>query len=218
MPNLFGKVLLTIIYAVMVIALVGCSSGAVVEDIGPVASVEAPATPVPETAEELPAQDGQPAEQDQANVPTEIIEPVSPVIPTTATQTEPKIDMGQATRSQSDLPAEIIEPVSPVTPAEPAEEKATSMDQQSQEPLKGSENLVAAVIADLTRRRGIPANEIALVSVEAVDWSDTSLGCPEEGFMYAQVITPGYSIILEAGGQAYNYHTDQAENFVLCEQ
>jgi hypothetical protein len=36
--------------------------------------------------------------------------------------------------------------------------------------------------------------------------------------MYAQVITPGYLIILAAEGQQYEYHTDQAANVVLCQQ
>lgn len=61
-------------------------------------------------------------------------------------------------------------------------------------------------IADLARRFDIPANSIAVRTLESVDWPDASLGCPEPGFMYAQVITPGYRIILEAGGRMYAYH------------
>jgi len=34
---------------------------------------------------------------------------------------------------------------------------------------------------------------------------------------YAQVETPGYMILLEAGGQSYNYHTDAIETVVLCD-
>jgi hypothetical protein len=52
--------------------------------------------------------------------------------------------------------------------------------------------------------------------VEAVDWSDTSLGCPEPGMAYAQVITPGYLIVLGAAGQTYEYHTDEHSSVVLC--
>jgi hypothetical protein len=52
--------------------------------------------------------------------------------------------------------------------------------------------------------------------MEEQQWSDTSLGCPQEGFMYAQVITPGYLIVLEAQGQTYEYHTDTQANVVLC--
>lgn len=51
------------------------------------------------------------------------------------------------------------------------------------------------------------AESVQVVSVEAVDWSDSSLGCPKTGMMYAQVITPGYKIVLESGGRTYNFHT-----------
>jgi hypothetical protein len=35
--------------------------------------------------------------------------------------------------------------------------------------------------------------------------------------MYAQVITPGYRIVLEADGKTYTYHTSQS-HVVLCEK
>jgi len=84
-------------------------------------------------------------------------------------------------------------------------------------PIPGSEKALAAAVAHLTEKTGVPDSDIRLLSMEAVEWSDASLGCPQEGFMYAQVITPGYLIILEAQGQSYEYHSDQAANVVLCE-
>lgn len=72
--------------------------------------------------------------------------------------------------------------------------------------------------ADLARRLGLALEVIQLVSVEAVDWSDTSLGCPQPGLMYAQVITPGFLIELEAMGQTYEYHTDEDSSAVLCQK
>ena len=71
---------------------------------------------------------------------------------------------------------------------------------------------------DLARRLGLALDVIQLVSVEAVDWSDTSLGCPQPGMMYAQVITPGFLIVLEAMGQTYAYHTDENSSVVLCQK
>ena len=53
------------------------------------------------------------------------------------------------------------------------------------------------------------AQSVQVVSVEAVDWSDSSLGCPQAGMMYAQVITPGYKIVLESGGRTYEFHSAQ---------
>jgi hypothetical protein len=47
-----------------------------------------------------------------------------------------------------------------------------------------------------------------VVSVEATDRADPSLGCPKPGLMYPQMITPGYRIVLDAQGTTYEFHTD----------
>lgn len=73
--------------------------------------------------------------------------------------------------------------------------------------------------ADLARRTGVAPAMITLARVEAVDWRDSSLGCPQPGQMYLQVITPGYLILLEAAGRTYEYHTDrEGRHVVLCQQ
>lgn len=61
---------------------------------------------------------------------------------------------------------------------------------------------------DLSERLNLPVEEIKLVKEEAVDWPDTSLGYPEKGMMYAQVITPGFRIIVKAQDKLYEYHSD----------
>lgn len=71
---------------------------------------------------------------------------------------------------------------------------------------------------DLVRRLNLSVSEISVISVEAVDWSDTSLGCPQPGMMYAQVITPGYRVVLEGEGRSYDYHTDTDSSVVLCQK
>ncbi|MCJ7621732.1 MAG: hypothetical protein MUP64_16130 [Anaerolineae bacterium] len=71
---------------------------------------------------------------------------------------------------------------------------------------------------DLARKLDLSISEISVISVESVDWSDTSLGCPQPGMMYAQVITPGFLIVLEAMGQTYDYHTDENSSVVLCQK
>jgi hypothetical protein len=77
--------------------------------------------------------------------------------------------------------------------------------------------LVAQARADLAQRLGLSAESFQLTSAEAVEWPDTSLGCPKPGFMYAQVITPGYLIVLEADGQKYEYHAD-SRRVSLCQK
>lgn len=56
---------------------------------------------------------------------------------------------------------------------------------------------------------GITLEEVILKSIEAVEWPNACLGVEQEGEMCAEVITPGYKVILEAGGQEYELHTDE---------
>jgi len=67
----------------------------------------------------------------------------------------------------------------------------------------------------LAKRAGISNGEISIVSIDARSWPDSSLGCPEEGRFYLQVVTPGYAIRLEARGQIYEYHVDDAAKTVV---
>ena len=40
----------------------------------------------------------------------------------------------------------------------------------------------------------------------AVDWPDTGLGCPEKGKSYAQVVTPGFRVLLQLNAKVYRVH------------
>lgn len=70
-------------------------------------------------------------------------------------------------------------------------------------------------IADLAERLNLDSGEIEVVRTEPVDWPDTSLGCPEPGQAYAQVITPGHIVVLKAKGQEYEYHIG-GDQVVTC--
>jgi hypothetical protein len=85
------------------------------------------------------------------------------------------------------------------------------------ERLGGKEQLVDTAKEDLAERLDVPVREIQMVSADYVEWPDASLGCPQPGMMYAQVITPGYRIILSASGQNYEYHTS-LRGVTLCER
>lgn len=67
---------------------------------------------------------------------------------------------------------------------------------------------VIAAIANLSARLGIPEKEITVVDVINVEWPDTCLGVTKPGIMCAQMITPGYTIILGVDQKKYEYHTD----------
>jgi hypothetical protein len=70
--------------------------------------------------------------------------------------------------------------------------------------------------ADLAARLAIAPQAIVLVRSEAVEWADSSLGCPLEGEEYIQALTAGYRILLAVGDAYYEYHTDQ-QRMLLCE-
>jgi hypothetical protein len=51
------------------------------------------------------------------------------------------------------------------------------------------QNLIEKAITDLAKRLAVPVDEITLLEAKSVIWPDASLGCPEEGMQYAQVLT-----------------------------
>ena len=62
-----------------------------------------------------------------------------------------------------------------------------------------------------------PQTALTFVSARPVDWPDASLGCPAEGQVYAEVVTPGFSLVFELLGQTYEVHTDrEATQLVRC--
>ena len=81
----------------------------------------------------------------------------------------------------------------------------------------GPEPMVALARADLAQKTGKSQSNIRLKSVTEREFPDTSLGCPQPGISYAQVITPGYVIVLETGTRRFEYHTDRGSSIVLCE-
>ena len=81
----------------------------------------------------------------------------------------------------------------------------------------GLENLIEKAKDDLAQRLAIPATQVNLVESTEVDWSDSSLGCPQPGMFYLQIITPGYLILLEANAAQYEYHSNREAYVVYCE-
>lgn len=70
---------------------------------------------------------------------------------------------------------------------------------------------------DLAKRLGLPIAGIELLKLEAVTWPDSSLGCPQPGMAYAQMLTPGFLIILSVEDQAYKYHASSGTEVIYCE-
>jgi len=78
----------------------------------------------------------------------------------------------------------------------------------------------AALAAEkaLSESLGVPKDEIDLVSYEQEDWPDACLGLGGEDEMCAQVITPGWRIVLRADEREYVFRTDQSGDVVRREE
>jgi hypothetical protein len=80
----------------------------------------------------------------------------------------------------------------------------------------GAEGIVERVIEDAAAELEVAREDVSLASLTAVDWPNAALGCPEEGGVYAEVITPGYRIVVTDGESTLTYHTDLTGAFVNC--
>lgn len=79
-------------------------------------------------------------------------------------------------------------------------------------------DLLARLVSDLAARTGSDPSAITLIGAEAVIWNDGSLGCPQPGMVYPQVLIEGYRVILRAGDRDYDYRIGKGGSFVLCER
>lgn len=75
-------------------------------------------------------------------------------------------------------------------------------------PEQAGKTAVDAALAALMQKQNIAAEKIKISAVEAVDWSDTCLGIQRPEESCGAMITPGYRIVLEAGGSTYEFRTN----------
>lgn len=59
--------------------------------------------------------------------------------------------------------------------------------------------------------------EVSIASFQPVDWPDACLGVEIPGRVCAEVVTPGYIVVLKVAGRSYEYHTDMSgEDYQLA--
>jgi hypothetical protein len=131
------------------------------------------------------------------------------------TQARPPIatDSGSSTQKTT-IPISNDQAPSP----EVLEKTAVVIPDKSKTPDANAQKLVLLAIEDLSKVIKISAEEIQVSAVQPVVWPDTSLGCPQPGVAYAQVITRGYILVLEAANTDYRYHTDDSATVFLCQE
>lgn len=110
---------------------------------------------------------------------------------------------GEADRS--DRPAASKRPREPV-PATPAPQVGEVPGE-----------LMARILDAAAERADVDIDEIEILRAEAVTWPDGSLGCPEPGQSYIQVLIDGYHVVLEAAGEELDYRASENGNFRYCE-
>jgi hypothetical protein len=80
----------------------------------------------------------------------------------------------------------------------------------------GLQGLIEKAREDLAKRLSITVTEISVAEAAAVIWPDSSLGCPQKGMAYAEVLTSGYLILLEYANNQYEYHAGKGPEVFYC--
>jgi hypothetical protein len=75
---------------------------------------------------------------------------------------------------------------------------------------------VRAAVEQAADDANTTVDQVELLGFNEEEWSNSGLGCPVEGQFYAQVITPGYRVVVRVEGRELEYHTDLRGSVVLC--
>lgn len=94
-----------------------------------------------------------------------------------------------------------------------AQEEATAAPASETVP----EEIATAARRLLADELDVAEGGFKLESSEKVEWSDASLGCPQEGYAYAQVVTPGFKLVFKNADKSYAVHTNaDGSQMVIC--
>lgn len=121
---------------------------------------------------------------------------------------------GCASASGAATPSPI--PAPPTTPQpslQPAPNNPPALN-----PTPDPATAIQAALTDAETSLGIPGDQLHVVQVVPRDWPDSSLGCPQPGLMYSQIVTPGFLIVISSYNRQLEYHTDARSRVVLCQQ
>ena len=103
--------------------------------------------------------------------------------------------------------------------ATPPETPAAPPEQGTGTQLAPEDREVARVAIDaLAEDLKIDKDTIVVESVTAVDWPDSSIGCPQPDRAYLTVITPGHKVVLRVNEQVYSVNEANGRAFVCRQQ
>jgi hypothetical protein len=77
---------------------------------------------------------------------------------------------------------------------------------------------VAAALRDAATRLNVDPEQVQVNRLERHEWLDGSVGCPQPGMYYVQVMTPGYLVLIVGAGKQLEYHTDTQALAMFCRE
>ncbi len=103
-----------------------------------------------------------------------------------------------------------------VTDAPPPSDSDLPISGDAGDTDEGEALAIEAAFAALEALDGPPVSDLDVIEVRAVDWPNACLGVDTPGIACAQVITPGYVVLLDNGVLAFEFHTDTNGNAILA--
>jgi hypothetical protein len=90
---------------------------------------------------------------------------------------------------------------------------------QQTEPINGDIGIeypeeVQGNVERIVEKYGLNSDQITIISAEHVEWPNACLGLAGEDEMCAEVITPGWKIVLSSGGEVFTFHTDDTGEYI----
>lgn len=79
------------------------------------------------------------------------------------------------------------------------------------------QDIAEQAMTKLAEKLSIQKDQISLISVQSVVWSDSSLGCPQPDMNYLMVLTDGYRVVLTVDDEPYYYHANKKGYGIFCE-
>ena len=76
--------------------------------------------------------------------------------------------------------------------------------------------ILESILKEAAAQAKVDRDQLVIARAQSVVWSDGSLGCPEPGMMYTQMLVNGYWIVVEAAGKQYDFRVGSGGSFRLC--
>ncbi|MEM1263037.1 MAG: hypothetical protein AAGH76_11630 [Pseudomonadota bacterium] len=79
---------------------------------------------------------------------------------------------------------------------------------------RAERSLAKRAVRTLSTEENVPEAQISIDTIRTMQWRDTSIGCPQPGQAYGQVITPGYRVTLRIDNALHFVHAANERMFV----